>query len=34
MIDHWDRLGMVVDRGPHGNPFFVEQERDSHVLGP
>ncbi len=34
MIDRWDRLGVVVDRGPPGNPFFVEDERDTHALGP
>jgi len=34
MIDHWDRLGFVVDRGPPGNPFFIEDERDTRVLGP
>jgi hypothetical protein len=34
MIDHWDRLGIVVDRGPPGDPAFVEVERDTDVLGP
>jgi len=34
MIDRWDRLGFVVNRGPPGNPFFIEDERDTHVLGP
>jgi hypothetical protein len=34
MIDNWDRLGLVVDRGPAGAPFFVEQERDTQALGP
>ena len=27
MVDYWDRLGMVVDRGPPGQPFFIEDER-------
>jgi L-Lysine epsilon oxidase N-terminal/L-lysine epsilon oxidase C-terminal domain len=34
MIDHWDRLGMVVDRGSPGSPFFVEDERDTNAIGP
>jgi hypothetical protein len=34
MIDKWDRLGVVVDRGREGVPFFVEQERDTSALGP
>jgi len=34
MIDRWDRLGFVVDRGPPGNRFFIEDERDTRVLGP
>ena len=34
MIDHWDRLGLVVDRGPAGDPSFVEDERDADALGP
>jgi len=34
MIDRWDRLGMVVDRGPAGAPFLIEVERDTHALGP
>jgi hypothetical protein len=34
MIEKWDRLGLVVDRGVPGTPFFVEAERDSRVLGP
>jgi hypothetical protein len=34
MIDLWDRLGMVVDRGPAGAPFFIEVERDTRALGP
>jgi len=34
MIDRWDRLGFVVDRGPPEAPFFVEQERDREALGP
>lgn len=34
MVDRWDRLGMVVDRGSPGLPFFVEDERDVSVLGP
>ena len=33
MIDKWDRLGVVVDRGPPGSPFFIETERDSIALG-
>jgi L-Lysine epsilon oxidase N-terminal/L-lysine epsilon oxidase C-terminal domain len=34
MIDHWDRLGFVVDRGPPGSPFFIEDERDANMIGP
>jgi L-Lysine epsilon oxidase N-terminal/L-lysine epsilon oxidase C-terminal domain len=34
MIDKWDRLGVVVDRGAPGAPFFVETERDTIALGP
>ena len=34
MIDKWDRLGFVVDRGTDGAPFFVEHERDTEALGP
>ena len=34
MVDHWDRLGMVVDRGSPTKPFFIEEERDSAALGP
>ena len=34
MIDKWDRLGFVVDRGSPEAPFFVEQERDREALGP
>ena len=34
MVDHWDRLGLVVDRGPPGSPFLVETERDRDTLGP
>ena len=34
MVDKWDRLGIVVDRGASGSPFFVEVERDGKVLGP
>jgi len=34
MIDKWDRLGMVIDRGSSGSTFFIEQERDSDSLGP
>ena len=34
MIDRWDRLGVVVDRGSPETPFFVEQERDQEALGP
>ena len=34
MIDHWDRLGIVVDRGGSGSSFFVEEERDTHAIGP
>ena len=32
MVDKWDRLGFVVDRGAPGSPFFIEDERDSAVL--
>ncbi len=34
MVDHWDRLGVVVDHGAPGSPFFVEDERDAKALGP
>ena len=34
MVDQWDRLGMVVDRGSPGAPVFIEVERDTEVLGP
>ena len=34
MIEHWDRLGMVVDRGTPEAPFFAEEGRDTRVLGP
>ncbi len=34
MIDKWDRLGIVVDRGSNGTPFFIEEERDNGALGP
>jgi hypothetical protein len=34
MIEHWDRLGIVVDKGTPGSPFFVEDERDARLLGP
>ena len=34
MIDKWDRLGFVVDRGTPEAPFFIEQERDKEALGP
>ena len=33
MIDHWDRLGIVVDHGSRGTPFFIEAERDTDALG-
>jgi len=33
MVDKWDRLGLVVNRGPDTAPFFVEEERDSLALG-
>jgi hypothetical protein len=33
MVDKWDRLGIVVDRGASGSPFFIEVERDGKVLG-
>jgi L-lysine epsilon oxidase C-terminal domain len=28
MVDRWDRLGIVVNRGSDEEPFFVEEERD------
>ncbi len=34
MLDKWDLLGVVVDRGPPTSPFFVETERDTIALGP
>jgi len=34
MVDKWDRLGFVVDHGTATEPFFMEQERDSDLLGP
>jgi hypothetical protein len=34
MIEKWDRLGLVVDKGTPGTPFFAEDERDGSVLGP
>jgi hypothetical protein len=34
MVDRWDRLGIVVDHGSLGAPFFAEQERDDKALGP
>ena len=34
MVDKWDRLGIVVDHGSNGVPFFIEQERDTEALGP
>ena len=34
MVDHWDRLGLVVDRGQPGSSFFIEDERDIQALGP
>jgi hypothetical protein len=34
MIDRWDRLGIVVNHGSDGAPFFVEEERDIEALGP
>ncbi len=34
MVDKWDRLGFVVDKGTNGSPFYVEVERDHTVLGP
>jgi hypothetical protein len=33
MIDQWDRLGVVVNRGSSEAPFFVETERDQEALG-
>ncbi len=33
MIDKWDRLGFVVNRGLNGAPFFIETERDQEALG-
>ena len=32
MIDKWDRLGFVVDRGSNGAPFFIEN-RDAGTSG-
>jgi hypothetical protein len=34
MVDKWDRLGIVADRGTAAEPFFIEVERDRHALGP
>jgi hypothetical protein len=34
MVDKWDRLGLVVDRGTPGAPFLTETERDTRALGP
>jgi L-Lysine epsilon oxidase N-terminal/L-lysine epsilon oxidase C-terminal domain len=34
MIDNWDRLGFVVDKGSSGAPFFLEDERDTQEIGP
>jgi hypothetical protein len=34
MVDRWDRLGLVIDRGSPEAPFFIEVERDTEVLGP
>lgn len=33
MVDKWDRLGFVVDRGSAEAPFFVEEGRDKGILG-
>ncbi|AMV40966.1 LodA/GoxA family CTQ-dependent oxidase [Planctomyces sp. SH-PL62] len=33
MVDKWDRLGVVVDKG-NDAPFFVEVDRDEESLGP
>jgi L-Lysine epsilon oxidase N-terminal/L-lysine epsilon oxidase C-terminal domain len=34
MMDKWDRLGVVIDRGTPGAPFLTETERDTQELGP
>jgi hypothetical protein len=34
MVDKWDRLGLVVDRGTPGDPCLIETERDTETLGP
>lgn len=34
MVDKWDRLGVVVNKGTPEAPFFIEQERDTRELGP
>ena len=34
MVDKWDRLGVVVDKGTTETPFFLEPERDIESLGP
>ena len=34
MVDHWDRLGIVVSSESQEVPFFVERERDTNALGP
>jgi hypothetical protein len=34
MVERWDRLGVVIDRGEPGRPFFIETERDTLVVGP
>jgi len=34
MVDKWDRLGFVVDKGVPEAPFFAESERDEDALGP
>jgi hypothetical protein len=33
MVDKWDRLGVVVDRGVRDTPIFIETERDLSTLG-
>lgn len=32
MVDKWDRLGFLVNRGSDEAPFFIETERDSQRL--
>ena len=33
MIDSWNRLGFILDQGPEGYPYFVEQERNFQAFG-